>query len=149
MASRLTIGQQRYQRAVERLHERYADGYADRTVVEFLPDGHPRGWRRRFRPRPDGSEMDDILTATEFEHVTGSEAVDSSAEDPGPASEHESAAWLHLWSCATWPLERRQPKRNALDALATPEAWPMPYSRPAAADGGVSATAAAADSVFR
>ena len=57
MASRLTIGQQRYLRAIEGLHERYAAGYADRTVVEFLPGGHPRRWRRRFRPRPDGIGM--------------------------------------------------------------------------------------------
>ena len=165
LASRLTIGQQRYLRAIESLHERYGAGYADRTVVEFLPEGHPRGWRRRFRPRPDGSGMGDILTATEVEHVTGSEAVeDTSVEDPGSASDSEldSAvlAWPMQWRQASrnaldalatreaWPMpiRRRQASRNApLDALAIREAWPMPYSRPAAADVVATTTALAAE----
>ena len=128
MASRLTIGQQRYRRAIESLHERYSAGYTDRTVVEFLPDGHPRGWRRRFRPRPDGSGMGDILTATEVEHVTGSEAVeDTSVEDPGSASDSElDSAVLAL------PMPNRRPQANrhaALNALATREAWPVPIRR--------------------
>jgi hypothetical protein len=71
--------------------------------------------------------MDDILTATEIEHVTGSEAMEDSVEDPGSASDFElDSAELAL----SMPNRRPQASRYAaLNALATREAWPVPIRR--------------------